>query len=81
MWDILEELEDKLSEATNSKIRFSKESFYSGQERLFYKRLMQNGEKTGIRVDIMDLQSDKLRGKYDAKIRGILKMLSISQGE
>jgi hypothetical protein len=81
MWDVIEELEDKLSEATNSKIRLSKESFYSGQERLFYKRLLRDDKKTGVRVDIMDLQGDRLRGKLDFKIKGILSMLSISQGE
>jgi hypothetical protein len=81
MWDIIEKIEDKLSDNLNSKVRFSKESFYSGEERLFYKRITINDKPTGVRVNIMDLQDGGKRVNLENKIAGITKMLQFTKGE
>lgn len=80
MWDILEKIEDKLSATLGGKVRFSKESFYSGEERLFYKRLLLDDKPTGVRVNIMDLQEGNRRVRLDEKVGQIVKMWHIQTG-
>lgn len=80
MWDILEKIEDRLSEKLGGKVRFSKESFYSGEERLFYKRLTLDEKSTGVRVNIMDLQDGGRRVRLDEKVSHIMKMWQFTNG-
>jgi hypothetical protein len=80
MWDQLEKLEDILSDRTGQKIRFSRESFYSGQENLFYKKLIIDDKQTNVRVDIMDLQPSEKRVKLENKAASIGKLLAYHKG-
>ena len=80
MWEILEKIEDKLSEKMGGNVRFSKESFYSGEERMFYKRLSLDEKPTGVRVSIMDLQKGERPVRVDSKVEYIMKMLTITKG-
>ena len=76
MWDTLEKIEDELSKQFNCKVRFSKESFYSGEDRLFYKRITFDEKPTGVRVNIMDLQPGERRVSVKDKVASISKMLN-----
>jgi hypothetical protein len=80
MWDTLEKIEDKLSENLNSKVRFSKESFYSGEMRLLYKLLSIDDKPTGVKVNIMDLQEGERTVRVENKVASILKMLQFTKG-
>lgn len=80
MWETLEKIEDKLSEKLGGKVRFSKESFYSGEERLFYKRLTIDEKPTGVRVSIMDLQVGERPVRVDSKVENIMKMFQFTKG-
>jgi hypothetical protein len=80
MWDILEKIEDKLSSALNGNVRFTKESFYSGEERLFYKRLTLDDKPLGIKVNIMDLQEGGRRARVEDKVAVIIKMIQFTKG-
>lgn len=80
MWETLEKIEDKLSEKLGGAVRFSKESFYSGEERLFYKRLTLNEKPTGVRVSIMDLQEGERPVRVDSKVENIMKMFQLTKG-
>lgn len=80
MWETLEKIEDKLSEKLGGKVRFSKESFYSGEERLFYKNLTLDEKSTGVRVSIMDLQKGERPVRVDSKVADIMKMFPLNKG-
>lgn len=80
MWDTLEKIEDELTKNLNATVRFSKESFYSGEERLLYKRLTIDDRPAGIKVNIMDLQAGERPVKVEHKIASIMKMLQFTKG-
>ena len=80
MWDTLEKIEDELTKKLNRTVRFSKESFYSGEERLFYKRLTIDEKPAGIKVSIMDLQAGERPVRVEYKVASIMKMLSFTKG-
>jgi len=80
MWDTLEKIEDELTKNLNRTVRFSKESFYSGEERLLYKRLTVDDKPTGIKVNIMDLQPGEKPVRVEHKIASIMKMLQYTKG-
>lgn len=80
MWDTLEKIEDELSKQLGGKIRFSRESFYSGEDRLFYKRLSIDDKPTGIRVNIMDLQPGERPVRLKDKVANIMKMWQFNKG-
>ena len=80
MWETLEKIEDKLSAKLGGTVRFSKESFYSGEERLFYKRLTLDEKPTGVRVSIMDLQTGERPVRVDYKVENIIKMFQFTKG-
>ncbi len=80
MWDTLEKIEDELTKNLNRTVRFSKESFYSGEERLYYKRLTIDDKPTGIKVNIMDLQRGERPVKVEHKVASIMKMLQFTKG-
>ena len=80
MWDTLEKIEDELTKNLNRTVRFSKESFYSGEERLYYKRLTIDDKPTGIKVNIMDLQKGERPVKVEHKVASIMKMLQFTKG-
>ena len=80
MWDTLEKIEDELTKNLNATVRFSKESFYSGEDRMLYKRLTINDKPAGIKINIMDLQPGERPVKVEYKIASIMKMLSYTKG-
>jgi len=80
MWDTLEKIEDELTKKLNATVRFSKESFYSGEDRLFYKRLTIDEKPAGIKVSIMDLQAGERPVRVEYKVANIMKMLSFTKG-
>lgn len=80
MWDILEKIEDVLTKNLNRTVRFSRESFYSGEERLYYKRLTIDDKPAGIKVNIMDLQAGGRRARVEDKVASIMKMLTFTKG-
>lgn len=80
MWDTLEKIEDELTKNLNRTVRFSKESFYSGEERLYYKRLTIDDMPTGIKVNIMDLQTGERPVKVEHKVANIMKMIAFTKG-
>ena len=80
MWDTLEKIEDALTKNLNATVRFSKESFYSGEERLLYKRLTIDEKPAGIKVNIMDLQAGERPVRVEHKIASIMKMLQFTKG-
>jgi hypothetical protein len=80
MWDMLEKIEDELTKNLNKTVRFSKESFYSGEERLLYKRLTIDDVPAGIKINIMDLQKGERPVRVENKVASIMKMLQFTKG-
>jgi hypothetical protein len=80
MWDTLEKIEDELTKKLNATVRFSKESFYSGEDRLLYKRLTIDDKPTGIKVNIMDLQAGERPVRVEHKVANIMKMFVFTKG-
>lgn len=64
-----------LSEKTNREITLSKNSFYSGEQMLHYKKLMIDGRETHHHVDINNLRDYTDRNKMSEKQKALSEIL------
>ena len=75
---LIERFEKEASEFTKRDVTLSKNSFYSGEQRSFYKKLVVDGQETRHHIDIMDLQESVSRGKMTEKVRVIAGLILLS---
>jgi hypothetical protein len=66
---IEEKVMKEVSEKTNRDISLSYDSFYSGEMRSFYKKLVIDGTETSHHVDLFWLQEASSRGKLHEEIK------------
>jgi hypothetical protein len=69
--NLIERFEREASEFTKRDISLSKESFYSGEQRSLYKRLVIDGTETRHHIDLMDLQESVGRGRFTDRVRAV----------
>ena len=72
---IEEKVMREVSERTKHDVTLSKESFYSGEMRMHYKRLVVDGKQTMHHVDLMDLQSASSRGRLTEEVRKLSSLV------
>jgi len=70
-----------LSEKTNRDITLSKESFYSGEQYLHYKKLVIDGRVTRHHVDIGNLRDYTDRNRMSEKAKALTEILLSNHGE
>jgi hypothetical protein len=68
---LIERFEREASEFTKREVTLSKDSFYSGEQRSFYKKLVIDGKETRHHIDVMELQESLSRGKMTDKVRAV----------
>lgn len=72
-------IEDKImkevSEKTNRDVTLSEQSFYSGEMRMHYKRLVVDGRETHHHVDLMSLQSASSRGRIQEEVGRLTRLI------
>lgn len=72
---IEEKIMKEVSDRTNHYVTLSKNSFYSGEMRMHYKRLVVDGKETSHHVDLMDLQSASSRGRLSEEVRKLSSLV------
>lgn len=78
MRHIFEKFEREASEFTKREISLSKDSFYSGEQRSHYKKLVVDGVETRHHIDLVDLQESASRGRLADKVRVVAAMILLS---
>lgn len=68
----------EIREITNRDVDLSKESFYSGEFRMHYKKLIVDGQSTHYKVDLYDLQDTGPRGKMQEQVRHLARALMLN---
>ena len=72
---IVERFEREASAFTKRDITLSTDSFYSGEQRSYYKKLVIDGVETRHHIDIMDLQESMSRDRMNEKVRAIAGLI------
>lgn len=72
---LVEKFEREATEFCRKEISLSKESFYSGEQRSYYKRLVVDGRETRHHIDLFELQEASARGRLNEKIRTVAGLL------
>ena len=75
---IVEKFEREASEFCRREITLSDTSFYSGEQRSYYKKLVVDGKETRHHIDIFQLQESNARGKLHEKVRTVAGLLILS---
>lgn len=75
---IVEKFEDEASEFCRKEIRLTERSFYSGEQKSYYKKLVVDGKETRHHIDIFQLQEANARGKLHEKVRTVAGLLILS---
>lgn len=70
-----EKFEREVSEFCKKNITLSNESFYSGEQRSYYKKLIVNGRETRHHIDLFELQESNARNKLNEKVRAIAGLI------
>jgi len=68
---LVEKFEREASDFCRREIQLSEESFYSGEQRSYYKRLIINGKQTNHHIDLFHLQESNSRGRMNEVVRRI----------
>ena len=68
----------ELSESCNRDVDLSEQSYYSGEQRLHYKRLVVDGKETMHHVDLMALQDTGVRGRMLEEVRNLTRALMLN---
>lgn len=72
---IIERFEREASQFTKRNITLSDNSFYSGEQRSYYKKLVVDGKETRHHIDIMDLQDSVSRDRMNEKVRAVAGLI------
>lgn len=72
---LVEKFERDATEFCKKDISLTEESYYSGEQRSLYKKLVVNGKETRHHIDLFDLQEASARGKLNEKIRAVAGLL------
>lgn len=72
---IVERFEREASEFTKRKVTLSDNSFYSGEQRSFYKKLVIDGQETRHHIDVMELQESMSRDRMHEKVRAVAGLI------
>lgn len=72
---LVEKFEREASEFCRRKVALSEESFYSGEQRSYYKKLIVDGVETRHHIDLFELQESSARGKINEKIRTVAGLI------
>lgn len=72
---IVERFEREASEFTKRKVTLSERSFYSGEQRSYYKKLVVDGYETRHHIDIMELQESMSRDRMQEKVRVVAGLI------
>lgn len=65
----------EVSEKTNRDVTLSEQSFYSGEQRMHYKRLVVDGKETTNHVDLMGLQSASSHGRLQEEVKNLTRLV------
>jgi hypothetical protein len=68
----------ELSESCNRDVDLSEQSYYSGEQRLHYKRLVVDGRETRHHVDLFSLQDTGTRGRMLEEVRTLTRALMLN---
>lgn len=72
---LVEKFEREASEFCRKNISLTDTSFYSGEQRSFYKKLVVDGKETRHHIDLFELQESNARGKLNEKIRAVAGLI------
>ena len=72
---LVERFEREASEFTKRDISLSQDSFYSGEQRSYYKKLVVDGKETRHHIDIMELQETVSRGRMADKVHAVAGLI------
>ena len=72
---IVERFEREASNFTKRQVTLSENSFYSGEQRSYYKKLVVDGKETRHHIDIMDLQESMSRDRMTEKVRMVAGLI------
>ena len=72
---IVERFEREASAFTKRNVTLSENSFYSGEQRSYYKKLVVDGKETRHHIDIMDLQESIGRDRLNEKVRAVAGLI------
>ena len=72
---LVEKFERDATDFCKKNISLSENSFYSGEQRSFYKKLVVDGKETRHHIDLFELQESNARGKLNEKIRAVAGLL------
>jgi len=75
---IVEKFEREASEFCRREITLTERSFYSGEQRSYYKKLVVDGKETRHHIDIFQLHEASGRGKLHEKVRTVAGLLILS---
>lgn len=68
----------ELHENTKRDLDLTKESFYSGEMRLYYKHLIVDGQTTNHKVDLFALTDAGPRGRMMEEVRNLTRALVLN---
>jgi hypothetical protein len=68
----------ELNESCGRDVDLSEQSYYSGEQRLHYKRLIVDGKETRHHVDLMALQDNGVRGRMLQEVRTLTRALTLN---
>lgn len=72
---LVEKFEREASEFCKKEITLSEDSFYSGEQRSYYKKLVVNGKETRHHIDLFRLQEASARGRINEQIRAVAGLI------
>jgi len=75
---LVEKFEREASDFCKREISLTRESFYSGEQRSYYKKLVVDGKETRHHIDLFQLQEANSRGRLNEKVRTVAGLLILS---
>lgn len=69
---LVERFEREVRQFSKKDITLTKQSYYSGEQRSLYKKVVVDGEETHIHVDLFQLQDSIGRGKVAEQVRTVV---------
>lgn len=72
---LVEKFETEASEFCRRDVSLTQESFYSGEQRSYYKKLVVDGKETRHHIDLFQLQESVGRGKLSEKVRAVAGLI------
>lgn len=72
---IVEKFEKEASDFCKRDISLSRDSYYSGEQRSYYKKLVVDGKETRHHIDLFQLHELNGRGKLNEKVRTVAGLI------